>query len=114
MTYQRFFRWVAWLLLLGIAFSTLSPLRLRPLTDAPVSLERFAAFAALGVTFSLAYPAHRLRMLVLLIGVVMALELAQHYAPDRHGRLPDAMVKAAGTILGGAFAALLDRRRKIA
>ncbi len=92
--------------------ATLSPLSLRPTTQAPASFERFAAFAAMGITFSLAYPRHRLRILVFLIAIIVALELAHNSIPGRHGRLPDAMVKAAGTLLGGAFSALIPRRKR--
>jgi VanZ family protein len=109
MTPKVFFRWVAWLLVLAIATFTLVPIELRPVTAAPVSLERFAAFAAIGVAFCLGYPTHRLPILVLLLGIIGFLEVAQNYVPGRHGRLPDGLVKASGTLLGAAFAAFISR-----
>ena len=63
-------------------------------------LERFTAFAAIGATFCLGYPKHRLPILVLLLGIVGFLEVAQNYVPGRHGRLPDGLVKASGALLG--------------
>ncbi len=109
MTPKVFFRWVAWLLVLAIAVFTLAPIQFRPVTAAPVSLERFAAFVAIGATFCLGYPRHRLPILVLLLGIVGFLEIAQNYVPGRHGRLPDGLVKASGALLGAAFAALISR-----
>ena len=109
MTPKSFFRWIAWLLLLGIAVFTLAPIEFRPLTAAPVSLERFTAFAAIGATFCLGYPKHRLPILVLLLGIVGFLEVAQNYFSGRHGRLPDGLVKASGALLGAAFAAFISR-----
>ncbi len=109
MTPKVFFRWVAWLLLLAIAVFTLSPIEFRPVTAAPVTLERFAAFAAIGAAFCLGYPRQRLPILVLLLGIVGLLEVAQNYVPGRHGRLPDGIVKASGALLGAAFAVLISR-----
>jgi hypothetical protein len=109
MTPKAFFRWVAWLLVPAIATFTLAPIEFRPVTGAPVSLERFAAFATIGAAFCLGYPRHRLYILVLLVGIVGFLEVAQNVVPGRHGRLPDGMVKAAGALLGAAFAAFVAR-----
>jgi VanZ family protein len=109
MTPTVFFRWVAWLLVLAVAVFTLAPIELRPVTAAPVSLERLAAFAAIGAAFCLGYPRHRLPILVLLLGIVGFLEVAQNYVPGRHGRLPDGLVKASGALLGAAFAAFSSR-----
>jgi hypothetical protein len=109
MTPKAFFRWVAWLLVCAIAVFTLAPIQFRPVTAAPVGLERVAAFGAIGATFCLGYPKHRLPILVLLLGIVGLLEVAQNYVPGRHGRLPDGLVKASGALLGAAFAAFISR-----
>jgi hypothetical protein len=109
MTPKIFFRWVAWLLVCAIAVFTLAPIQFRPVTAAPVSLERFAAFVAIGATLCLGYPKHRLPILVLLLGIVGFLEIAQNYVPGRHGRLPDSLVKASGALFGAAFAAFISR-----
>jgi len=108
---KNFFRWVAWLLGLAVALSTLTPIDLRPATGAPVSLERFAAFGAIGAAFSLGYPRHRIYIIALLLGSVGFLEFAQNYVPGRHGRLPDGAVKASGALLGVALATLVSRSR---
>ncbi|MEZ0171244.1 VanZ family protein [Microvirga sp. TS319] len=109
MTPKTFFRWVAWLLILAIAVFTLAPIEFRPVTGAPVNLERFAAFAVIGAALCLGYPKHRVPILVLLLGLVGLLEVAQNHVPGRHGRLPDGLVKASGALLGIAFAMLIER-----
>ncbi|MBM1175471.1 VanZ family protein [Microvirga arabica] len=107
MTPKVLFRWVAWLLVLAIAVLTLSPVEQRPVTTAPVGLERFAAFAVTGAAFCFGYPKHRLPILVLLVGIIGCLEAAQTYVPGRHGRLPDGLVKASGALLGAALVMLV-------
>jgi hypothetical protein len=110
MTTNVFFRWVAWLLVLAIAVSTLSPIGLRPVSGAPANLERFAAFAVIGTCFGLGYPKRRLAVVLMVIGIVGGLELAQHLVPGRHGRLPDGLVKASGALLGLAAAMVGGRK----
>src|SRR5690349_1260633 len=104
MTPKVFFRWIAWLLLVAMAVFTLSPIGARPISGAPVSLERFAAFAAIATAFCLGYPKHRLMTVMLLIGLIGFLKFTQNYAPDRHGRVPDGLEKASGALFGAAFA----------
>jgi hypothetical protein len=108
-----FFRWVAWLLIGAVVVFTLAPIQFRPVTGAPANLERFAAFVTIGAAFCLGYPKHRLHILVLLIGIVGFIEVAQNYVPGRHGRLPDGLVKASGALLGAAFAAFMTRRKHV-
>jgi hypothetical protein len=108
-----FFRWVAWLLVFAIAVFTLAPIEFRPVSGAPVSLERLAAFAAIGGAFCLGYPKYRVPILVLLLGLVGFLEIAQNHVLGRHGRLPDGLVKASGALLGVAFATLATRDKRI-
>jgi hypothetical protein len=110
MTTNVFFRWVAWLLVLAIAVSTLSPIGVRPVSGAPANLERFAAFAVIGTCFGLGYPKRRLAVVLMVIGIVGGLELAQHLVPGRHGRLPDGLVKASGALLGLAAAMVGGRK----
>ena len=74
-----------------------------------MGLERFAAFAAIGAAFGLGYPKHRLPILMLLIGVIGVLEIAQNLVPGRHGRLPDGLVKASGVLLGIALATIASQ-----
>jgi len=112
MTPKVFFRWVAWLPVLAIAAFTLAPIEFRPMTGSPAGLERFAAFAVIGTAFCLGYPKHRVPILVLLLGLVGFLEVAQNHVPGRHGRLPDGLVKASGALLGVAFAMLIERHKR--
>lgn len=94
---------LAWSTLLAIGFATLSPIGLRPhLSD--VSIERFWAFAAVGLLFGLAYPRHLWLVTLLVGGAALGLEVLQHLTPDRHGRIPDALIKFAGAIAGTGLA----------
>jgi hypothetical protein len=74
--------------------------RLAPVTGGPVDFERLAAFAALGGMFSLGYPKHRVLLLLFLVAIAGALEALQNLMPTRHGRIPDAAVKALGAAMG--------------
>jgi hypothetical protein len=97
----------AWATLAFICFVTLSPISLRPKTG-EVGLERFAAFALLGVLFASAYPRHFLRLILFLVFVVFGLEAFQLLTPDRHGHLLDAIEKAAGALGGACFVRLIQ------
>lgn len=99
---------IAWLTLLFIAFVTLSPIGLRPHV-AGVSVERFGAFALAGVLFGLAYPARLGLVLLLLVGAAAGLEILQHLTPDRHGHVPDALVKMAGGVAGVCCSFVVNR-----
>jgi hypothetical protein len=102
MTFEVFFRWIAWLLIVALAVFTLSPIELRPVSGAPANLERFVAFVVTGAAFGLGY-------LILLIGIAGLLEAAQNYVPGRHGRLPDGLVKVSGALLGAAASMFVGR-----
>jgi hypothetical protein len=90
---------VAWVSLALIAFATLSPIGLRP-HFAGVGIERFGAFAAVGLLFGLAYPRHLWLVLTLVCGTAVGLEVLQHLTPDRHGQVRDALIKLAGGVTG--------------
>src|SRR5438874_995077 len=89
----------SWLALAYIAYATLSPITERPIVAGPL-LEHFAAFALLGVAFGLSYQNRVVLALVIVIGSAFSLEALQLMTPDRHGRLADALVKAAGGLCG--------------
>jgi hypothetical protein len=105
----------AWTALALIVLLTISPLDLRPVITADPNIERFAAFALVGLLFGLAYP----RRLVVDASFVMiaaaVLETVQLMTRDRHGHIADAVVKAAGGAFGVALALtiliMLERRR---
>jgi hypothetical protein len=99
MNQQRLFRLASWSVLAFIAFATLSPLQERPVV-AGAQLEHFAAFAVFGFAFARGYPARTLLSIAIVIGSAFTLEALQLLTPDRHGRLLDAFVKAAGGIFG--------------
>ena len=102
-------RLVAWSLLGAMAIFTLSPIELRPHTPVPADLERIGAFALVGAAFAIAYPKHRLAVLILVLAFAAGLELAQHLTPGRHGRVHDVLVKAFGAALG-TLAVILGER----
>jgi VanZ family protein len=84
-----------------IAAVTLGPRQLRPETGHP-NLERALAFGLLGVATVFAMPRRPLAAGSLLVLVAVVTEALQLVTPDRHGRVSDALVKAAGGILGVA------------
>jgi hypothetical protein len=88
-----------WLALAFIVGATLSPIDIRPVVAGP-QLERFAAFALLGLAFGLAYPKRVLLVAAVVVASAFGLEALQLATPDRHGRLLDAFVKAAGGVCG--------------
>ena len=109
MTAQTWLRLIAWLVLAGIAAVTLAPIDLRPDSGAPASLERFAAFALVGLLFSTAYPRRRLLVAVLAIGAAGCLEALQLLHPERHAGLQDLAMKGAGALTGSLSGAVVAR-----
>jgi apolipoprotein N-acyltransferase len=102
---------IAWAILAFIVFATLSPIGLRPHIE-NVSVERFGAFAFVGLLFGLAYPKRLWLVLTLVCGTAFVLEALQHLTPDRHGHLADAIVKFAGGVAGVALSWLITRLLK--
>lgn len=115
MLQKLFVRIAAWTSLCFITYATLSPLRDRPTLLTSSSVEHLAAFAVFGALLCLAYPQRRIpTLLVVVIGSAVLLELLQLLAPDRHGRILDAIQKIAGGMLGvfaGRAILYLDRAR---
>ena len=104
---QRLIRIAAWLLLAVIAFVTLSPIGFRPESGFSPNYERFAAFAAVGFVFALAYPRHIWLVLALVLGAAVAFEALQLVVSGRHGRLWDLFVKLLGGTVGITGGAVL-------
>lgn len=102
-------RFLAWILLAALIFDTLVPIGLRPVSGAPVGLERFGAFAALGFLFAFGYPRRRWEVLALVTLAGAGLELLQVLEATRHGRIGDGLVKIAGGGFGVAAAMALRR-----
>jgi xanthine/uracil permease len=88
-----------WLALAFIVYATLSPIDDRPVIAAP-QVEHFVAFAFVGFAFALAYPKRLVLIATLILISAFGLEAMQLLTPDRHGRLIDALVKAAGGLCG--------------
>jgi hypothetical protein len=96
---QRISTVAGWLALGFIVYATLSPIDDRPVIAGP-QLEHFAAFAFVGVAFALAYPKRLFLIAAVVLISAFGLEAMQLLTPDRHARLLDALVKAAGGLCG--------------
>jgi VanZ family protein len=96
-----------WLALAFIVYATLSPIDARPVVAGP-HYEHFAAFALTGFAFGLAYPNRILLVVAIVVGSAFGLEALQLLTPDRHGRVVDALVKAAGGICGISVGQLMS------
>ena len=96
-----------WLALAFIVYATLSPIQDRPVVAGP-QLEHFAAFALMGLAFALAYPNRILLVVAIVVGSAIGLEALQLLTPDRHGRVLDALVKAAGGACGMSAGQLMS------
>ena len=102
-----------WLALAFIVYATLSPIQDRPVMAGP-QLEHFAAFALVGLAFGLAYPNRLLFIVAIVVGSALGLEALQLLTPDRHGRVLDVLMKAAGGVCGigaGQLMSVLLRTR---
>ena len=86
-----------------VAFVTLAPIGLRPDSGFSPNVERFAAFAALGFAFALAYPRRLALIVIVVIGAAIGLELLQALVASRHARLGDMGCKLIGGGLGILF-----------
>jgi len=111
----------AWACLIFIIYATLSSIEARPqLTSAGfykaffTIVERFGAYAALGLLFYLAYPRNITPVCFLVFGSAIALELLQIFIPGRDARVLDALEKLAGGTAGISVAwAFLRLQRRI-
>lgn len=112
MTLSKGLQILAWLLLAGLIFVTLSPINLRPVSPLPTQIERAAALALVGFVFGLAYPKRVWLMALLVLGSTVMLELLQLASPSRHGRVIDLAVKLAGGGFGLACGYILSRVRQ--
>jgi VanZ family protein len=101
-------RIIAWLLAAAVAFATLGPPSYRPHSSLGQDGEHALAFILIGVAFGLAYTEHRLRVAVIAVIMIGALELLQLWMPGRHARLEDFIVDALTACVGLAIAAGLD------
>ncbi len=103
------FRLFAWLLAALVTFATLGPPAYRPHSNLGQDGEHALAFVLIGLTFGVAYPAHRRLAVPVAIAVIGVLEILQLWAPGRHARLEDFLVDAAAACAGFAIAVGLGR-----
>ena len=99
----------AWACLVFIVFATLSSIQVRPMIAGGhfTAVERFGAYAVLGLLLYLAYPRRRAFVCITVFGSAISLELLQHLTPDRHARLLDAIEKLLGGTAGLLLAGIL-------
>lgn len=93
----------AWLLLLFVLAVTISPIADRPQSGMPVHFERAGAFALIGFLFAFAYPHRLLQVFAILIAAAAGFEVLQGLSPERHPRMMDMLVKAAGGMVGATI-----------
>ena len=108
---QRFFRVVAWLLVLTIVMLSLGPASTRPVTGAGHDFEHLLIFAATGGAFGLGYPRRIWLLPLALLAFSGAIELAQMIVPGRHARLSDFLTDAAASWVGIGLSFVLVRLR---
>lgn len=89
-----------WLLLGLVAYSTLSPIGMRPHIGTWVHVERFGAYGLMGFLFATAFPRRIPLVLGMVLGAAAGFELLQTLPADRHARLEDLAVKMAGAACG--------------
>lgn len=93
-------RLAGFLLLATIAFFSLSPASLRPVTAVGHTPEHFLVHLVLGLAFGIGYVQRWGTLAGGLIAFAGAVELAQLFVPGRHARLSDFLVDASSACLG--------------
>nr|WP_018237105.1 VanZ family protein [Ensifer sp. BR816] len=100
MKFRRAAAVFGWLLLALIAYSTLSPIGMRPHIGTLVHVERFGAYGLMGLLLATAYPQRVRLVLGMVLGAAVGFELLQVLLADRHARVEDLAVKVAGAACG--------------
>jgi VanZ family protein len=100
---------LAWSCLAFIVYATLSSIDARPVIagDLFTVLERFGAYALLGLLFFAAYPRRIWFVGLMVLGSAVILEVLQNFVPDRDARLLDATEKLLGGTAGMVLAGIL-------
>lgn len=102
-------RTLAWAILLAIFLATVAPIAERPHLASGPSFDRIAAFLLLGTLFCLGYRRSWPFALAIVLVAALGFEAVQLLTSDRHARFEDAMVKAAGGIVGVGIGLLISR-----
>lgn len=106
---QRLLPFLAWGLLGLVAFATLVPIGLRPMSGLSSNVERIATFAGLGFVFALAYP-HRLPVIIAVVAcAAVGFEILQMLVATRHASMRDLGFKLIGGGVGIAAGYLASR-----
>ena len=107
---QKLITVAAWACLAFIIFATLSSIQERPVIAGGhfAAVERFSAYALLGLLLLLAHPRHLVLVCLTVFGGAITLELLQYVTADRHARILDAVEKLLGGTAGLLLAGLLQ------
>jgi len=97
---QRAARILGWLLLIMIAFFSLSPASYRPVTQLGHNPEHFFAHVLLGLAFGIGYARRWWLLALSLVALTGMIEFAQLFVPGRHARLKDLVIDAGAACLG--------------
>ena len=97
---RRAARIAGWLLLAVIAFFSLSPASLRPVTPVGHSSEHFLVHILLGLAFGIGYAKRVWLQSLGLVALIGAIELAQIFVPGRHARVSDFLIDTGAACLG--------------
>jgi VanZ family protein len=101
-------RIVAWALAAALALLSIVPPHFRVATGLPHDLEHVVAFFLLGTAFGCGYAQCRLRVILVGLSALGALELLQTAMPGRHGTVLDLTFNVIGFCLGVAVSQLVS------
>lgn len=104
----------AWLLLAVMAFVTLVPVGWRPETGLSAQIERFAAFALIGLAFSAVYPRRLWLVAFIVLGAAVVFEVMQFLVHSRHPGLRDVIAKLVGGTIGMLAGWVISLVRRVA
>jgi VanZ family protein len=93
----RIFCWLGLIAVIGLS---ISPPAFRPVSSVPHLFEHLLAFFLLGSVFALAYPRHRVHLVLAAVPCLAGLELLQLLVAGRHARLSDFLVNLLGAYAG--------------
>lgn len=102
MSLKRLLVLAAWTGVLTIIILSLVPGQERPHTGFTGHEEHFAAYAATGAVFALAFR-HRIRRLWSIFGLSLlsvAMEIGQNFSPGRHPAVSDVLFSSLGAVAG--------------
>jgi hypothetical protein len=94
---------------------TLGPVGVREMSPVDPLFDRALAYAVIGLLLILSFPRHPWRVVLAMLVMIVGLEVAQRFRPDRHGQMIDVVEKTVGAGIGVALGLgtlwVLRRRR---